>query len=76
MKDYLWIFIAGIIATIAFVFFLLTIAKSTSLIKKAKKSKGHILVNLLVLTIGIGNIGIIMYLLKDIRQQIEMFTMF
>lgn len=74
MKDYLWIIIAGTFALLAFVFFMLTISNSTSLIKKLKKSKLNIIVNLIVLSIGIGNLVVIVYLLQEIREQIDRFT--
>ena len=74
MKDYLWLIITGVCALLAFVFFLITISNSTSLIKKLKKSKWQIMLNMFVLAIGIGNIAIAIYLLRDIREQIELFT--
>ena len=76
MKDYLWIIIAGIFALVAFFFFVMTVSKSGSLINKLKLSKGHIVVNVMVLVIGLGNIGIAVYLLQNIREQIELFTSF
>lgn len=74
MKDYIWLIVTGVCALLAFIFFLITISNSTSLIKKLKKSKWHVMLNVLVLTIGIGNVAIAIYLLQDIRKQIEMFT--
>ena len=74
MKDYIWIVIAGVFALLAFIFFIMTIATSSSLIKKLKHSKANIILNLTILVIGIANIGIGVYLLQDIRQQIELFS--
>lgn len=74
MKDYLWIIVAGIFALLSFIFFLLTISNSSSLIKKLKKSKLHIVTNVAVLVIGIANIGVIVYLLQEIKLQIENFS--
>lgn len=73
MKDYLWIIIAGVFALLSFVFFLLTISNSSSLIRKLKKSKLNIVVNVLILGIGFTNIGIIVFLLQEIRTQIDNF---
>lgn len=74
MKDYLWIIVAGIFALLSFIFFLLTISNSSSLIKKLKKSKLNIITNIAVLVIGMANIGIIVYLLQEIKLQIENFS--
>lgn len=74
MKDYLWLIIVGCFALIAFVFFMITISNSVTLIKKLKKSKINIMLNVLILLIGIANIGIGVYLLMDVRKQIDIFT--
>ncbi|MGX7024899.1 hypothetical protein [Vagococcus hydrophili] len=74
MKDYLWIIVAGTFALVAFIYFIMTIATSSTLIKKLKKKKAHILLNVAVLIIGLANIGIGFYLLQDIRHQIEVFS--
>lgn len=74
MKDYIWLIVCGVFALLAFIFFMITISNSASLIKRVKASKLQITLNLLVLLIGLGNIGIGIYLLLDIRQQIETFT--
>lgn len=74
MKDYLWLIVVGVFALLAFIFFMLTISNSSSLISKLKKSKWHITVNIMVLLIGLGNIGIGIYLLQDIRKQIELLS--
>ena len=76
MKDYIWIIIAGVFALIAFFFFVTTISKSGSLISKLKLSKLNIGINVLVLLIGAGNIAIALYLLQDVKRQIELFTSF
>lgn len=73
MKDYLWIIIAGVFALLSFIFFLLTISNSSSLIRKLKKSKLHVMTNVFILFIGFVNIGVIVYLLQEIRTQIENF---
>ncbi|MBO0476475.1 hypothetical protein DOK76_05290 [Vagococcus sp. DIV0080] len=75
MKDYLWIIVAGTCAILAFLFFILTITNSTSLIQRLKKSKLHIITNIAVLLIGLGNIGMVIYLLLDLREQINFFSM-
>ncbi len=74
MKDYLWLIVVGVFALLAFIFFMLTISNSSGLISKLKKSKWHITVNIMVLLIGLGNIGIGIYLLQDIRKQIELLS--
>ncbi|MFW8054131.1 hypothetical protein [Vagococcus fluvialis] len=76
MKDYLWIIIASVFALIALFFFILTISNGTSLIKKLKKNKLHVLTNITILLIGFGNIGLVIYLLQDVRRQIETFSAF
>lgn len=74
MKDYLWIIIAGVFALFAFVFFLMTIGSSSSLIKKLKLKKANIIINIFILLIGISNLGLVIYLLQDIREQIDKFS--
>lgn len=74
IKDYLWIIVAGIFALVAFFLFIMTLSTSSGLIRKLKKKKANILINLTILLIGIVNIGIGIYLLMDIRAQIQMFT--
>ncbi|MEG0285813.1 MAG: hypothetical protein RR494_07100 [Vagococcus sp.] len=76
MKDYLWIIIVAIFALIAFIFFMMTLSNSSSLIKRLRKSKANIMLNLTILLIGLANIGIGIYLLQDVRQQIERFSNF
>lgn len=73
MKDYLWIIIAGIGALIAFLVFILTLSTSTSLIKRLNRSKANILLNITVLLLGFTNLGLAIYLLQDIRDQISKF---
>ena len=76
MKDYLWIIIVAIFALIAFIFFMMTLSNSSSLIKRLRKSKANIMLNLTILLIGLADIGIGIYLLQDVRQQIERFSNF
>lgn len=76
MKDYLWIIIASVFALVAFMFFIMTLSTSSSLIKRLKKSKLNILLNVTILIIGFGNIGIAIYLLQNIREQIRVFSTF
>lgn len=76
MKDYLWIIIVAIFALVAFIFFMMTLSNSSSLIKRLRKSKANIILNLTILLIGLANIGIGIYLLQDVREQIERFSNF
>lgn len=74
MKDYFWVIVAGVFALISFLLFILTISSSSSLIKRLRLSKLNIMFNISLLLIGIANIGVGIYLLQDVREQIEKFS--
>jgi len=71
MKEYAWVIAAGIGALIAFMFFVFTLSSTTSLIKKLKKRKLNIGLNMMLLFFGISNIGIAFFLILSIRDQID-----
>jgi len=71
MKDYFWVIFAASGAVLAFIFFILTLSSTTSIIKKAKKRKLNIMVNIFLLLLGLSNIGVSLYLIMSIREQIE-----
>lgn len=76
MKDYLWVIVAGVFALLSFLLFILTISSSSSLIKRLRLSKFNILFNVSLLLIGFVNIGVGIYLLQSVREQIEKFSSF
>lgn len=76
MKDYLWIIVASVFAIAAFLFFILTLSTSASLIKRLKKRKINIMLNIMVLIIGFANLGLAIHILQDVRGQIERFSNF
>jgi len=71
MKDYFWVILSVSGATLAFIFFIFTLSSTTSIIKKAKKSKLNIMVNISLLLLGLSNVGLSFYLIMSIREQIE-----
>lgn len=76
MKDYLWVIITTVFSLIAIVFFILNLSSTSILMKKVKKSKLNLIPNILVLFIGLSNIGIAVYLLLSVREQIERISSF
>lgn len=76
MKDYLWVIVTGVFSLVSFLLFILTINSSTSLIKRLRRSKWNLLLNITLLLIGISNLGIAMFLLLNVREQIEKFSNF
>lgn len=71
MKDYLWVSVSAIFSVLGLLFFVMTIHKSTTLIKKLKLSKFNVLVNLLVLIIGLVDIYFVVYLILSVREQLN-----
>lgn len=74
MKNYLWVIIAGICAFVLFIIFIMTIAKSTKLVSKLRYSKSKLLLNFCLFIGGVVDIGLVIYLLLSVREQIEMFN--
>lgn len=74
MKDYLWVFILSGIALMSAGIFLTTIPKSSSLIKRLRLAKSHLLVNYLLLVISLVDIGLIIYVFLLVKEQINLLT--
>lgn len=75
MKDYLWIIVATISTFISLIFFFLTISKSTYLINTLDKKKINILPNIFILVSSFINVGVVIYLLLSVREQIELYNL-
>lgn len=74
MTNYLWVFILGGIAFISTCVFLLTITKSTMLVKKLKKKKINLLLDFILLLSTIANVGLIIYVFYLVKEQIAAFS--
>lgn len=74
MKDYSWVIVASVFALVAFLLFTISIGSTSSLIKRLRLNKLNILLNISLLVIGFGNIYFAVYLLQNVREQIELFT--
>lgn len=74
MKDYLWVIVAGVFALVSFLLFIISIGQSSSLINRLKKSKTNILLNVTLIIIGFVNVGVGIYLLQSVREQIQQFS--
>ncbi len=73
MKNYLWIIIIGIIATISLLFFILSISRDTYLIKKLKLPKKNLSLNFLLLVGVLADLGVIAYIFIGLKNQLNIF---
>ena len=71
MRDYLWIFILGVIALVSAGVFFATISKSAVLIKKLKLPKFKLLINFILLASTILDISLIIYVFVLVKNQIS-----
>ncbi|RHH66706.1 MULTISPECIES: hypothetical protein [Vagococcus] len=72
MKEYLWVIILGICGLLLLFLFVMTIATSSQLITKLRYSKSNLLLNFSLLIGGIVDIGLLIYLVMDVKSQIEL----
>lgn len=73
MIYYLWIFILAGICLLSLVLFLMSITKDVPLIKKLKKKKSVLALNITLLLISVGSIGLIINLFLELKRQIDVF---
>ncbi|EOH96809.1 hypothetical protein UAW_01767 [Enterococcus haemoperoxidus ATCC BAA-382] len=72
MKDYLWIYILGGIASAALLFFLVTLSRDVFLVKKLRKKKLDLVFNCSLLAVSITSLGLIIYLFILLKDQINL----
>ena len=71
MIYYLWVFVLSGVCLLSLVLFLLSITKDVPLIKKLKKKKSVLVLNITLLLISVGSVGLIVNLLLELKRQIE-----
>ncbi|WP_207695808.1 hypothetical protein DOK67_0001478 [Enterococcus sp. DIV0212c] len=72
MKDYLWIYILGGIASASLIFFLVTLSRDVFLARKLKKKKLDLTVNFTLLVVSIASLALIIYLFVLLKDQIKL----
>ncbi|EOL49888.1 hypothetical protein [Enterococcus caccae] len=72
MKDYLWIYILGGIASASLLFFLVTLSRDVFLVKKLRKKKLDLAFNFSLLAVSIVSLGLIIYLFVLLKDQIKL----
>lgn len=73
MIYYLWVFILAGICLLSLVLFLMSISKDVPLIKKLKKKKSALILDITLLLISVGSIGLIINLFLELKRQIDVF---
>jgi len=76
MKNYLWLIISGISAFCLLIFFLINFRNSVSIVRRLKKNKIVLLTDVFIFIIGLSNIAVVIYLLSNIKDQIDKFSSF
>lgn len=72
MKDYLWIYILGGIASTSLLFFLVTLSRDVFLVRKLRKKKLDLAFNFTLLAVSIASLGLIIYLFVLLKDQIKL----
>ncbi|EOI00809.1 hypothetical protein UAW_00076 [Enterococcus haemoperoxidus ATCC BAA-382] len=72
MRDYLWIYILGGIASVSLIFFLVTLSRDVFLARKLKKKKLDLAVNFTLLAVSITSLTLIIYLFVLLKDQIRL----
>lgn len=73
MMNYLWIYILGTLAFISLIAFWITFSKDHFFIKKLKMKKRNYLLNLTLLLFCFVDIGLIIFLLMSLKEQMNIF---
>lgn len=73
MIYYLWIFVLAGVSLLSLILFLTSITKDIPLIKKLKIKKSYLVLNLTLLIISIGSIGLIINLFIELKKQIDIY---
>lgn len=71
MIYYLWVFVLSGVCLLSLVLFLLSITKDVPLIKKLKKKKSVLVLNITLLLISVGSVGLIVNLFLELKRQID-----
>ena len=74
MKEYLWVYILGVIATISFLWFILTFSRDIFLVKKLKQTKVKFTLNFSLLLVSLSSVSLIIYLFMLLKDQIRMMS--
>lgn len=72
MKDYLWIYILGGIASASLLFFLATLSKDVFLVRKLRKKRLDLAINFGLLAVSITSLTLIIYLFVLLKDQIKL----
>lgn len=71
MIYYLWVFVLSGVCLLSLILFLLSITKDVPLIKKLKKKKSVLALNITLLLISVGSVGLIVNLFLELKRQID-----
>lgn len=71
MREYLWVYILGVIAAISFLWFIITLSRDIFLVKKLKLAKVSFTLNFTLLFISLSSVGLIIYLFTSLKEQIK-----
>ncbi len=74
MINYLWIYILSALAVVSLIIFLISFSKDHFFIKKLKLKKGNYALNFMLLIIFLSDIGLIVYLLMLLKEQINILS--
>lgn len=72
MREYLWVYILGVIAAISFFWFIITLSRDILLVKKLKLAKVSFTLNFTLLFISLSSVGLIIYLFTSLKEQIKL----
>ncbi|WP_086314460.1 hypothetical protein A5821_002031 [Enterococcus sp. 7F3_DIV0205] len=72
MRNYLWIYILGVIAASSFFWFIITLSRDIVLVKKLKLAKASFMLNFTLLFISLSSVGLIIYLFTSLKEQIKL----
>lgn len=74
MKEYLWVYVLGVIATISFLWFILTFSRDIFLVKKLKQTKAKFALNFSLMFVSLTSVSLIIYLFMLLKDQIRMMS--
>lgn len=72
MKDYLWVYILGALASVSLLFFLVTLSRDVFLVRKLRKKRVSLALNFNFLIISIVSLSLIIYLFILLKDQIKL----
>ncbi|EOL46369.1 hypothetical protein [Enterococcus caccae] len=72
MKDYLWVYILGGVATSSLLYFLATLSRDVFLVRKLRKKRKDLAFNFSLLALAIVSVALIIYLFILLKDQIKL----